>query len=215
LRGCCALNYALFADTSYLFEFLHNYGMLLCFAFATYSIIEGLDHRLLHVSGTEESCAALRLCGRCIKHTDVPCGLRRTFYLIVVAMALAGMGLTADFHDVSYNVVIYGGSYNYSNPLVHQLYEIVYCPLAALVMFAVSLVMLLRVRDNHLKPAKMAFAAGFGALGFGMLRMILAGAYSGRMVYFIFWEEATELLFVVGVCCVLWIFRRRLFGDAR
>ena len=215
-ENCCAVNYALFGDTSYLFELLHNYGMLLCFAFTTYAIIEGLDNRLIHVSAADENCGALRLCGRCIKHADVPCGLRRTFYLVIVAMMIVtGMGLTADFHEVSYNVEIYGGAYNYSNPLVNQLYEIVYCPLAALVMFAASLVMLPRARDNRLKPAKMAFAGGCGAMGFGMLRMILAGAYSERMVYFIFWEEATELLFVAGVCWVLWIFRRRLFANER
>ena len=209
-ENCCAVNYVVFGDTSHLFEFLHSYGMLLCFAFTTYAIVEAVDNRLIHVSGAENKCAALRLCGRCIKHTDVPCGLRRTFYLVIVAMmVLAGMLLTADFHHVSYNVEIYGATYNYSNPLVHQLYEIVYCPVAALVMFAVSLVMLLRAGGNDLRAAKMAFAGGCGALGFGTLRMVLAGAYSRRMVYFVLWEEATELLFVIGVCCVLWIFRRK------
>ena len=210
-ENCCALNYVIYADTSYFFELLHNYGMLLCFAFATYSIIEAVDNRLIHVSDANENCGALRLCGRCIKHVDVPCGLRRASYLVIIAlMIVTGMLLTADIHDVSYNVEIYGAIYNYSNPLVHQLYEIVYCPLAALVMFAVSLVLL--GRGGDLKPAKIAFAGGCGAMGFGTLRMILAGAYSDRMVYFIFWEEATELLFVLGVCCVLWIFRRGLFG---
>ena len=215
-ENCCALNYAFFGETSHLFELLHNYGMLLCFAFTTYAIIEGVDNRLIHVSDPEDSCGALRLCGRCIKHADVPCGLRRVFHLVIVAMmALTGMGLTADFHEVSYNVEIYGTVYNYSNPLAYQLYELVYCPLAALVMFAVSLVMLLLAGSGGLKPAKMAFAGGCGAMGFGMLRMILAGAYSERMVYFVFWEEATELLFIVGVCWVLWIFRRRLLASVQ
>ncbi|MDP6543479.1 MAG: hypothetical protein QGH60_05765 [Phycisphaerae bacterium] len=212
----CALNYALYADTSRLFELLHSYGMLLCFAFTTYAIIEGVDNRLIHLSGADDKCGALRLCGRCIKHADVPCGLRRVFYLVIVAMMiLTGMGLTADFHDVSYNVEIYGATYNYSNPIVHQLYEIVYCPAAALVMFAASLVMLRFAGSDGLKPAKMAFAGGCGAMGFGALRMILAGAYSRRMVYFVFWEEATELLFIIGVCWILWIFRRGLFVGNR
>ena len=63
-ENCCALNYALYADTSYLFELLHNYGMLLCFAFATYSIIEAADNRLIHVSDADENCGALRRCRR-------------------------------------------------------------------------------------------------------------------------------------------------------
>jgi len=215
-ENCCAVNYVFFGETSYLFEFLHSYGMLLCFAFTTYAIIEGVDNRIVHVSDPEDNCGALRLCGRCIKHADVPCGLRRVFHLVILAMmALAGMGLTADFHEVSYNVEIYGATYNYFNPMAYQLYEIIFCPLAALVMFAASLVMLLLARGNSLKPAKMAFAGGCGAMGFGALRMILAGAYSKRMVYFVFWEEATELLFIIGVCWVLWIFRRRLFASAQ
>jgi rhodanese-related sulfurtransferase len=210
-ENCCAVNYVLFGENSYLFEFLHGYGMLLCFAFTTYAIIEGFDHRIIRLSGVDETCAAQRLCGRCIKHTDAPCGLRRVFYLLIAAMmVVAGMLLTADVHEVSYNVEIYGSLYNYSNPIAYQLYELVFCPAAALVMFGASLVLLLTARDNRLGPAKMAFASGFGALGFGSLRMILAGAYSQRMVYFVFWEEATELLFILGVCCVLWIFRHRL-----
>ncbi len=213
-ENCCAVNYAFFGEMSYLFELLHAYGMLLCFAFTTYAIIEGVDNRIVHISDPEESCGALQLCGRCIKHADVPCGLRRVFYLLIVAMMVAtGMLLTADFHRVAYNVEIYGAPYTYSNPMAYQLYEIGYCPLVALVMFAVSLLMLLRAKGNRLGPSKMAFAAGVGALGFGSLRMILAGAYSQRMVYFVFWEEATELLFIIGVCCVLWIFRRRLFAT--
>jgi rhodanese-related sulfurtransferase len=211
-ENCCTINYLVFGETSYLFEMLHSYGMLLCFGFTTYAIIEGFDTRLIRLSDPEGKCAALSLCDKCIKYAEVPCGLRRVFYLIIAAMMIvSGMLMTADIHEVSYNVEIYGAAYHYANPLVHQLYEIVFCPAAAIAMFGVSLVMLLRSKGGDIRAAKMTFAAGFGALGFGSLRMILAGAYSRRMVYFVFWEEATELLFVAGVCCVLWVFRRRLF----
>jgi hypothetical protein len=33
------------------------------------------------------------------------------------------------------------------------------------------------------------------------------------MVYSDFWEEASEFLFVAGVCAVLWIFRHGLFSK--
>ena len=42
----CAANYVLFHETSYLFEYLHSFGMLLSAAFATYAIIEGVDSRV-------------------------------------------------------------------------------------------------------------------------------------------------------------------------
>ena len=41
--------------------------------------------------------------------------------------------------------------------------------------------------------------------------MILGAAYDNNRVWFLFWEEATELVMVVGVCGLLWVFRRGLF----
>ena len=64
--------------------------------------------------------------------------------------------------------------------------------------------------ENAIAWAKIAFAAGIGPLGFAVLRTILGGAYDQNRVWFLFWEETTELLFIVGICFVLWIFRRRL-----
>jgi len=212
-ENCCAVNYFVFGEKSYLLEYLHSYGMLLCFAFTMYAVIEGIDTRLIRIADPKDKCAALDLCTRCIKYTDAPCGLKRMFYLIIPAMiALSGMLLTADRHDVSYNVMIYGTFYHYTHPLMYQLFETVYCPAAAVVMFGISLGILLIKKADPLPPAKVAFAAGAGLLGFGALRMILAGAYEQNMMWFVFWEEATELLFIAGVCCVLWIFRRGLLA---
>ena len=40
-----------------------------------------------------------------------------------------------------------------------------------------------------------------------MLRMLLGAAYDQDRVWFLFWEEATELVMAMGVCGLLWIFR--------
>jgi hypothetical protein len=74
-----------------------------------------------------------------------------------------------------------------------------------------SLLVLSLRKNDALLLAKIFLAAGIGPLGFGMFRGILAGLYSQNMVWFSFWEEGTELLFIVGVCFVLWIFRQSLF----
>ncbi len=74
-----------------------------------------------------------------------------------------------------------------------------------------SLLVLSLMKNDALLLAKIFFAAGMGPLGFGMLRSILAGLYSQNMVWFNFWEEGTELLFIIGVCLVLWVFRQSLF----
>ncbi len=210
-ESACAVNYFGYKETSYLWEYLHGAGMLVSFGFIAYAVLEAIDARILGLSDPKRRCAATRLCGACIKQTNVPCGLQRSFYLLIPAlMVIAMMIPTADWHDNTYNTIIFRQPYNYGHLHVEQLFENWYCPAAALLMFAVSLAILLLKRDA-IESAKIAFAAGIGPLGFGMLRMILGAAYDQNRVWFLFWEEATELLMVFGVCCLLWIFRRGLF----
>jgi hypothetical protein len=42
--------------------------------------------------------------------------------------------------------------------------------------------------------------------------MVLGGAYDQNRVWYLFWEETTELVFIAGVGIALWIFRRTLWG---
>jgi rhodanese-related sulfurtransferase len=215
-EACCAIYYAVFNQTSYLFEYLHCFGMLLCFGLVTYAVLEGMDRRILLISVPGRRCAALGLCKRCIKDEDVPCGLRRMFLVIIPAMAvIAFMPLCVGWHYTSYNTIIFGTFYNYSHRVIYQVFERLYCPIISIVLLAVSLLILVFRKKDPLTLAKVFFAAGMGPLGFGLLRTILAGNYNRNMVWFDFWEEATELLLVVGICIVLWIFRHELFKKAR
>lgn len=208
----CAANYYFFTDKSYLFEFLHSYGMLLAFGFVTYAVVEGIDSRILMLSDPDKRCSAMGLCVKCIKYEDVSCGLRRTFLIIIPAMAIVAlMPLFADRHNVSYNTTIFGTFYNYSRRLIYQHFEMQYCPLSAILMFVISLGILIFKKGNPLPMAKIFFAAGAGPLGFGMFRSVLTALYSHNLVWFAFWEEATELMFIVGVCFILWLFRKSLF----
>jgi rhodanese-related sulfurtransferase len=210
----CAINYIVAGDTSYLFEYLHGLGMTLCFGFTTYAILEGFDRRVLHLADPDRRCAALGLCQSCIKYGDAPCRLRRVFLFILPAcIAIAAMPLCAGFRDVSYNTRILGTDYNFSHRLVYQQYELLYCPIVSMILLTASLLVLSLKRHDPLPLAKILFAAGIGPLGFSALRMILAGTYSSNMVWFNVWEESTELIFIVGVCVVLWIFRHSLFPQ--
>lgn len=211
-ENCCAINYFVFTDKSYFFEYLHSYGMLLSFGFATYAIFEGIDRRILMLSEPNKKCAALSLCRKCIKYEKVPCGLKRTFLMIIPAsILLAFMPLCSDWHNNSYNTMILGTFYNYAHRIIYQQFENIYCPTAAIILLAISLFILLLKKNDSLPLAKIFFAAGIGPLGFGMLRSILAGMYSQNMVWLNFWEELTELLFIVGVCFILWVFHQSLF----
>jgi hypothetical protein len=189
--------------------------MLLSFGFATYAILEGIDSRILMLSEPNKKCAALSLCKKCIKYEKAPCGLKRTFFMIIPAsMLLALMPLCAGWHETSYNTMIFGTFYNYTHRIVYQQFEILYCPIIAIIILTVSLLILCFKKDNPLPMAKLFFAAGIAPLGFGMLRSILAGMYSQNLIWFNFWEELTELLFIVGVCFILWVFRQSLLKTA-
>jgi hypothetical protein len=49
-----------------------------------------------------------------------------------------------------------------------------------------------------------------GALGFSFFRVALNGIFANNLVWFEFWEEATELMFVGFIGFVLWRFQRML-----
>ena len=214
-ENCCAINYYIFNNTSYLSEYLHGFGMLLSFGFVTYALLEGMDRRILMLSEPEHRCAVIGLCKRCIKYENVPCNLRRTFFVIIPALIIiAFMPLCADWDNTSYNTMIFGTFFNFSHRIVYQMYEKVYCSIAAVVLLAISLLILMFKKNNPLPPAKIFFAAGAGPLGFGLFRSILVNIYRKNMVWFNFWEETTELLFIAGVCFVLWVFRRGLFEKS-
>jgi len=142
----------------------------------------------------------------------VPCGLRRTFYVLIPAtIVLAFMPLLAQPVTASYNTHILGTFYNYSHPVIYQIYEIRYLPLAAIAALTASLLVLLLKKTDPVSWSKMLFAVGMGALGFSLMRLFILAPYSNNQVWFVFWEEITELMFVAGAGIVLWIFRPGLF----
>jgi rhodanese-related sulfurtransferase len=210
----CAANFLVFHDDSYLAEYLHSFGMVLCFGFTTWAALEGMDRWLIRYTDAARPCAALSLCRQCIKHADVACGLRRLFYLLIPAtMVMACMPLTVAFSGDSYNTTILGTYYNYSHPIVYQIYEIRLLPVLALLLMAVSLAVLLLKKHEPVAWSKFFFAAAMGPLGFSLLRLFIYAPYHENQVWFAFWEEITELLFVVGAAAVLWLFRKGLFAD--
>jgi rhodanese-related sulfurtransferase len=213
-ENACAVNVSFFQESSYLSEYLHSLGMALCFGFTSYAVLEGVDRRILRLSDPHQRCASLGFCGACIKYTDVPCGLKQMFYLIIpLCIVLALMLPSADWQDNVYNTAIFGTFYNYGHLRVYQLLENWYCPAVAILLFAASLSILGVGGQKAIAPAKVTFAAGLGPLGFGSLRMILGSAYDQNRVWYVFWEEFTELLLMLAVGFVLWTFRRQLLPQ--
>jgi rhodanese-related sulfurtransferase len=211
----CAINYGVFGDDSYLSEYLHSFGMVLCFGCTTYALFEGLDRRLIHHGDAEKPCAALALCRGCIKYVEAPCGLKRCFFVAIPAAAImAFMPLAAVPRPGAYLTTILGTPYLYSHPIVYQFFELRICPILGLALLAVSFAVLLCGRRDPVARAKFLFAAGTGYLGFGLFRLFLFAPFADNQVWFAFWEEVTELLFIAGAAAVLWFFRHGLFAAS-
>lgn len=212
-EGACALNYV-FMGRSLFLEYLHMIGMLACFSFASWAITEAIDIRLLHITQKEKACAAAELCGRCIKYADVTCGFRRLFLMLIPAlMVVAAMPLFVGTKLVSYNAEFLGTPFHCIHPIVYQVFEIRICPIYGLIFLAASFAALLFGGWSAISKSKLLFAAGFGAIGFCFLRLLLFRFFTDDLVWMAFWEEMTELLFIAGGMCVLWVFRKRLLNS--
>jgi hypothetical protein len=138
--------------------------------------------------------------------------MQRLFLLLISAcLVMTFMPLVASPVAVSYNASIFGTFYNFSHAVIHQIYEIRVCPALAFLFFAISLFFMLRRDERKVARAKIFFAAGLGFLGFSFFRLVLFQVFRDRIVWFNFWEEMTELLFVIGVALTLWYLRSGLF----
>jgi rhodanese-related sulfurtransferase len=212
----CSVNYYVFQDSSYLSEYLHSFGMVVSFGFITFALLESLDRRIIKFSDMEQKCAALGLCSACFKYTEVPCGLKRLFLFFTLAgIVLAFIPLTGVPHWVSYNTHILGTPYNYSNPVIHQLFEFRLCPIIAILLFFTALFILLFKKEDPITLAKVFFSGGIGYMSFGVLRFFLHASYRDDLLWSAFWEEATEFVFVAAVGITLWIFRHKLLKKEK
>jgi rhodanese-related sulfurtransferase len=211
----CAVNYLIFDYTSHLSEFLHSFGMVVAFSFFIYAVMEGIDSRLMKLSAAGQRCGALELCGSCIKTEEVDCGARKIFLLLtLVACVLTFLPLHAEFSSVSYNNVILGTPYNYSHPILYQIFEKRYCPMCALMLLAIAFIILWR--QPRRLPSPFAFvlsAAGLGALAFSFFRLILGMVFENNLIWSTFWEELTELMFITSIWTFLLLFRNSLLIE--
>ena len=214
-EALCAVNYLVFNEGSPFSEFLHSYGMVVGFAFIFYALFQGLDERLIHFTKKSKKCAASDLCGKCIKAQAVPCGIRRLILLLLpVMLILAMLPLAARLQEVSYQTVIFGTLYTYKWPSLYQLSEARFAPgLAMLLLAGAWLAMFLDRRLPIPNTARVLVAAGFGALLFGTFRFTLKTMFFENLIWADYWEELTELLFVLAITAVLILFKQSLFQE--
>lgn len=209
----CAVNFITYKHESLISEYIHSYGMVLAFGFFAYAFLEILDGRIFHIN--RGRCSMNELCQTCKRTTPLHCAARRLAILFVSMTMLASfLPLAVSVSPESYTTDLFGVPYSYARFDFYQWYETRLLPILALALLACALIPLLRPSGDPLpQSAKILFAAGFGALGFSLFRVILASMFAGNLVWFEFWEELTELMFTGAIAFLLWQFRGALKVD--
>jgi rhodanese-related sulfurtransferase len=207
---CCFLNVMAFFEDSVFLEHMHSTGMVLSLSLIAYAFLEGLDSRVIHCSD-EKRCAIADMCGACIKYSDTICGMRRLFLCLMPAIAvLAVIPLFSPFRMTVYNTRILGLLHSYRHPVIHQLYEIRFLPVAALILLAGGFVVLRFCERRTMTVSKLLFSSALGAIGFSYFRLFLSASFIDAQVWFAFWEEMTELIFIAIIGGTLLVFSRNL-----
>lgn len=210
---CCFFNVMACFEDSVLLEHLHSVGMVCSLGFASYALLEGLDTRLIHFTG-KGRCAAVELCRACDKGA-AGCALRRMFFLLIPATAvLAALPLCSELRTGVCNTRVLGVLHSYRHPVVHQLYELRYLPMAAIGLLAVCFLVLWRVERQSVTASKILYSAALGAVGFSFSRLLMVASFADHQVWFVVWEETSELLYVGFVGWVLLVFAKGLLTRA-
>jgi hypothetical protein len=206
----CAINFITYKHASIVSEYIHSYGMALAFGFFTYALLEIFDARLFHINSG--ACAANELCRICKRTSPLHCSARR-IAMLTIAMAgiVSFLPLSVSVSPNSYLTDLFGFAYSYARFDFYQWYETRALPLLALAFFIIAFLPLLKTKGDPIpQTTKIFFSAGLGALGFSLFRVILASMFANNLVWFEFWEELTELMFITATGFMLWQFHNSL-----
>jgi hypothetical protein len=216
-EGFCWLNILFFNDGALIFEYLHSLFMVFCLGFLFFSLMQVMDDNLLHFSDLHTRCAFVGICKNCSKNQPIfrrSCLLYRLFkWMIPMAALVALIPLMAQPNNYSFIVNVFGYSRALNHLMPIQWFELHFSPLASLVLMIASWVALIwpsnkpGINHNSLLLSKVFLSASIGYLSFSMMRLIFASFYRQLLVWFVFWEELTELMLIVGILIVVLLIR--------
>lgn len=191
----CAINFYIFKHESILSEYLHSYGMALAFGFTTFALLEGWEMRL----GNRSNSKLAREAGAIIR------------FAIPMLAILTFIPLLAPLQTDAYTVSVLGFPYSYTRFNFYETYERRVLPIIALISFMIAYLFLFKKSEVPLPHIVKVFTcAGIGTLGFSFFRVALNAIFVDHLIWFEFWEEVTELMFVSAIGLVLWNFKQIL-----
>jgi preprotein translocase subunit SecE len=209
----CGINFLTFRHASLISEYIHSYGMVLAFGFITYAFLEILDGRILHINNGR--CTVGELCGICKRTSPLQCAARRSTLLVLVLTTLISfLPFLVSASPKSYVTDLFGYPYSYARFALYQWFETRALPLFALASFLVAFIPLFTSKSDPIpQMTKIFFSASIGALGFSLFRITLGSIFADDLVWFEFWEEATELMLISSIGFILWQFRTTLLEE--
>ena len=207
-ENACAVNFLLYDEQSLLMEYLHMYGMMVSFGFASYAFMVMLDTRVIGFTDKNEKCILLANCRQCFKYQPVSCNLRLMFlYLVPATAIIAGIPLSGDLGSYFYVGDVFGGDVLFGHFLYQQIIEYRICSLLSIVFLVIAGFYLFKFREKGLPVAKIYFAAALGPLFFGLMRFIMFEVYRGNPLWAEAWEEITEFIFIGFILWMVWWWR--------
>lgn len=192
----CAINFYIFKHKSIFSEYLHSYGMAIAFGLTIYAIVEGLEMRFVQKN----------------RHKSVREAREMIQFIIPILAALSFIPILSPIKIDAYLVSILGFPYSYIRLEFYEMYEHKILPMLALASFILAFLFLIKKGDDKSIPfiAKVFLSSGLGFLGFSFFRVTLNALFASNLVWFEFWEEATELMFVGIIGFTLWQYRKIL-----
>jgi hypothetical protein len=119
----CAANYLLTAHhDSFVLEYLHGFGMLLCFGFSVFAVFEGVDHVVSRPTPTVD--VRLRRCVAAVRNTNLcPAASSGSFVGLAAALVAWILWSSTLVRSLQYRD---SNLYSYVHLTAYQLYEMRY-----------------------------------------------------------------------------------------
>jgi hypothetical protein len=210
-EAICAVNWITTDGQNLALELGHDVGMLGLGTLLPLGLFKMAEDRFLRMTTPEQPCALLRFCGDCWKRNDaVSCRFKLLFIFGSLALAImATMPFALPLESQGVVLPVFDGHMTCLRDEALQFVEFRVFPALAIILL-MGTVALLLTGKHAVRKAQLPFFLGFSFLSLSLMRFFLLQAYRRSPAWTYIWEEITELLTVVFVLGVLYIFRRQL-----
>lgn len=185
----CGAVFSAFKRELIVSEHIHGFGMALEFSALAFALINFLDCRTAQTQTRNYPIFE---------------------FVALLGIFAAFLPLTVLPIPSGYQADLFGFPYSYARFPFNQWVESRALPWASIILF-LCVVFWTTLRANEAKfrnLIKAFLSLAIGLLVFSLLRLTLGALFAERLIWFEFWEEATQLILIASVAFWIWRFRR-------